>query len=77
MEIVRNGAEVYYKRNESKEWNGLGVVIGWNRKWVPWCDECIRIYTCYLLRDLNVYPITGQIWLANNPADIYHITGQI
>ena len=52
VENLVNGDNVYYKRNDSKEWRGPGVVIGRDGKQVlvKHGGTYIRVHTCRLTR---------------------------
>ena len=52
---LENGQEAFYKRNDSSEWHGPGIVIGRDGKQVlvRHGGVHIRVHTCRLLRTIN------------------------
>ncbi|KAK3886296.1 hypothetical protein Pcinc_009540 [Petrolisthes cinctipes] len=58
---IQNGDEVFYKRNDSHEWHGPGVVIGRDGKQilVRHGGVHVRVYVCRLARAPEINPAVG------------------
>ncbi|KAK3862758.1 hypothetical protein Pcinc_031405 [Petrolisthes cinctipes] len=58
---IQNGDEVFYKRNDSHEWHGPGVVIGRDGKQilVRHGGVYVRVHVCRLARAPEINPAVG------------------